>query len=117
MEAGIAAGEVGGLGTRGAVLLAPSAYLASASDASALLSRLLPERLLTIADPCTAVALTAWRLQVDPSALPPDISMCTRQSSWDNACCQQVASSLLDEATDSESKARLLASAEDTAGA
>jgi hypothetical protein len=43
--------------------------------------------------------------------------MCTRQSSWDNACCQQVASLLLDEAADSESKARLLASVEDTAGA
>ena len=101
------------MGTRGAVLLAPSAYLASAASASALLLRLL----LTIADPCTAVALTAWRLQVDPSALPPDISMCTRQSSWNNACCQQVASLLLDEATNSESKVRPPASVEDTAGA
>jgi hypothetical protein len=107
----------GGLGTRGAVLLAPSAYLASAAGATVLLSRLLPVRLLTIDDPCTAVALTAWRLQVNPSALPPDTSTCTQQSSWDNACCQQVASSLLDEAANSESKARLLASVEDTAGA
>ena len=118
MEAGFAAGEMGGLGTRGAVLLAPSAYLASAAGATLLLSQLLPERLHTIADPCTAVALTAWHLQVDPSALPPDDSTNTRQNRWDDACCQHVASTLLHEAADNnKSKARLLASVEDTAGA
>ena len=58
--------------------LAPFAYLATITGASALSSPLLPERLLTIADPCTAVALTVWRLQVDPSALPPDINMFSR---------------------------------------
>ena len=36
---------------------------------------------------------------------------------WDNACSQQVASLLIDEATNSELKTRLLASVEDTAGA
>ena len=71
---------MGGLGTRGAVLLPPSAYLASVAGATVLLSRLLPERLLTIADPCTASALTAWHLKVDPSVLPPDVSTNTRQS-------------------------------------
>ena len=49
----------GGLGVRGVVLLAPSAYLASAASTTELTSTLLPERLRDIEDSGIAAAMSA----------------------------------------------------------
>lgn len=107
----------GGLGVRSAVMLAPSAYLASAAGASHLIMNLLPLRLHGAVDHSTEVALSAWKLQVDPSALPPDPPQNIHQKSWDIPCCRQKAMSLLSGASDEISRARLLASMDDTSGA
>ena len=107
----------GGLGVRSAALLAPSAYLASAAGASALISTILPLRLLSTVDESGKVALAAWRLQADPTMSPPDATQCVRQKAWDNPCCSQVATTLLNNVSDSAERARLLASAEDKSGA
>jgi hypothetical protein len=50
----------GGLGVRGVVLLAPSAYLASAASTLKLKSALLPPRLRDVKDSGIDVALAAW---------------------------------------------------------
>ena len=106
----------GGLGIRSAVSLAPSTYLASAAGATILLSEILPVRLHDSSDPSVTVAFDAWSAQVHPTALPPDDSSRVIQRRWDESCCKQKVSTLLSEAVDIDSKARLLACMNESAG-
>ncbi len=103
----------GGLGVRGVVLLAPSAYLASAASTTELTSALLPARLRDIEDSGIATAMRAWTRQAtNPSTsasplIPPASSM---QHAWDDPCCKVQADRILDSASDQVERARLLAS-------
>ena len=101
----------GGLGVRSAVLLAPSAYLASAASTTELASSLLPVRLRDAVDSGIEPATSAWLrlahypLQSSPTAMPTSIA----QRSWDDPCCKAQAEILLDSAVDYVVRARLLA--------
>ena len=106
----------GGLGVRSAVLLAPSAYLASAAGAESLMQSILPPRLHSVADPDFSSALAHWQSQVDPTTIPPVASLRIIQKNWDNPCCSLVFSSLLTKAVDVSAKARLLGSADVNSG-
>ena len=104
----------GGLGVRGVVLLAPSAYLASAANTTDLTSALLPARLRAVEDSGIDAALAAWTRQAtnpfDVSTLsvtPPDS---TAQRVWDDHFCKVQYDELLNAASDSVDRARLLAS-------
>jgi hypothetical protein len=105
----------GGLGIRGAVLLAPSAYLASAASTSSLTQSLLPTRLQDIADQYIAVTLSTWSLNTS-NLEPPSIPSSFRQRAWDDPCCRVVADQLLASADDQCERARLLASRTDGSG-
>jgi hypothetical protein len=106
----------GGLGIRSAVLLAPSAFLASAAGANDIITSLLPTRLHSTIYKSYDLALTAWKNQTLPSCLEPDIFQSKYQKAWDNLCCQLLSSNLFDAAQDAPSKARLLASSTETSG-
>ena len=107
----------GGLGVRGVVLLAPSAYLASAASTTELTSALLPARLRGVQDSGVAAAMSAWSKQTSTSSLtlPPPTS--PAQRAWDDLCCQVKSDGLLDTAADQVERARLLASRSDGSGA
>ena len=107
----------GGLGVRTAVMLAPSAYLASAASTATLVQKLLPPFLHHITDRSTPNALAAWKSTVEPSTLPPVDAVATRQRSWDNPCCQRSTKPLLNPAVDDTDKARLRTSLNATSGA
>ena len=107
----------GGLGVRSAVMLAPSAYLASAASTATLVQKLLPPFLHHITDRSTPNALAAWKSAVEPSTLPPVDVAATRQRSWDDPCCQRSSTLLLNSAVDDTDKARLRASLTATSGA
>ena len=102
----------GGLGTRGAVQLAPSAYLASAAGSSGLVQRLLPIQLHTSVDPFIATSLSAWHTIVGDFPEPSS----SQQRIWDDACCRVVADDLLTRAADLTERTRLLASRAEGSG-
>ena len=102
----------GGLGVRGVVLLAHSAYLASTASTAELTSALLPERLRDAADSGIAPATSAWLRQAcHPPQSTPSTSTptSTAQRSWDDPCCEVQADMLLEAAVDHVDRARLLA--------
>ena len=107
----------GGLGVRSAVMLAPSAYLASAASTATLVLKLLPSFLHHISDRSTPNALAAWQSAVEPAALAPVDLAATRQRSWDDPCCQHSSTLLLDSAVEDRERARLRASLTATSGA
>ena len=103
----------GGLGVRGVVLLAPSAYLASAASTAELTSTLLPARLRDVDDSGIAIATSAWLRQATCPTTPsvtPALPTSTAQRAWDDPCCKVQADILLEAAVDPVSRARLLAS-------
>jgi len=108
----------GGLGVRGIVLLAPSAYLASAANTMELTSALLPARLRNIEDSGIESAMSAWtRLATSPTAptstpSPPS----SAQRAWDDQCCKMSAEMQLDAAKDHVARARLLAACSQGSG-
>jgi len=99
------------------VALAPSAFLASATRAVDLMAVLLPPFFQTAGDKSVTVAVNSWELQVGPMVSQPSGVMRKVQKAWDAPCCQAKAQSLLDSAPDQTTKARLLASREETSGA
>jgi len=99
----------GGLGVRGAVMLAPSAYLASAAGTTQLVSRLIEKCALPSEDPYVTKALASWSTGVRPATTPPLDSFAVRQRSWDDSRCDYVADMLSQQATSPADKARLLA--------
>ena len=116
MGTSVTAGALGGLGIRSAALLAPSAYLASAAGATNLILNLLPHRLHSTSDVSVDMALSAWREQVESTTSPPVTDQRSHQKAWDTPCCEWKAAALLAGAPDETSRARLLASVQDTSG-
>ena len=108
----------GGLGVRGVVLLAPSAYLASAASTMELISTILPARLRDIKDSGVDAALAAWTSQaanpIEMSTPSPPSS--TVQRVWDDHCCKIQHVSLLKATSDPVDRARLLASCSQGSG-
>jgi Reverse transcriptase (RNA-dependent DNA polymerase) len=105
----------GGLGIRGVVLLAPSAYLASAAATKDLTQRLLPVSLRDSEDSGLAPAMAAW-LTNTSGANPPAHPSASRQRSWDDISCKAVADDLLSNAQDMADRARLIASVAEGSG-
>ena len=97
----------GELGVRSAVMLAPSAYLASAASTVTLVLKLLPSFLHPIADRSTPNILAAWQSAVAPATLAPVDMAATRQRAWDDPFCQRSSSLLLCSAVDDSERARL----------
>ena len=106
----------GGLGIRSAVSLAPSAYIASAAGAANLMSRLLPQRLNSLIDSSLSLSLTTWTTQVEPGVTQPEVAHRRLQKAWDDPCCSNISAELFNTAPDIQTKARLIASLEDTSG-
>ena len=107
----------GGLGVRSSVMLAPSAYLASAASTANLVTKLLPASMQNIPNRFIPAALAVWRTVTASTVPTPDESSSSRQRAWDDPCCEHVASSLLESASDDQTKARLRASQCATSGA
>jgi hypothetical protein len=107
----------GGLGVRSAVLLAPSAYLASAAGTLDRVISLLPSHLHAITDPSVAAALQSWQAAAGASVVPPIGELCKLQRAWDEPSCRKISAALLDGAIDSYDLARLRASQQETSGA
>ena len=110
--------KVGGLGIRNAVQLAPSAFLSSAAASAELVRYILPPRfgrfgpqdLLHVDS-----ALTSWSLDQDHP--PPVAPASHRQKVWDAAKVSVMANSFLDNAPNSQSRARLMAASTKESGA
>lgn len=97
----------GGLGVRSVVLLAPSAFLASAAATRDLQDLLLPAGLADL-DPSADVALSTWS-ERHPGILSPLGSARGKQRAWDEASIQSGLNTLMNGHTDPYHKARLLA--------
>jgi len=97
----------GGLGIRSAVMLATSAFLASAAGTRNLQDRLLHAFPLTITDPLVEEALSSWSSK---SNAPPPIEQKVHiQREWDSKLISNALQGLSERANDSAAKARLLA--------
>lgn len=112
----------GGLGVRGAVDLAPSAYLASISASAALVSAILdssppqaPPTLSLPSAPFADVALAEWSRGHDIT--PPDGSVSAKEKVWDTLRSTSVARKLLESSEDDMERARLLAAMDSNSGA
>lgn len=98
----------GGLGIRSAVLLAPSAFLASAAGTTELQARILPPTIAVVPDSCVASCLKTWSIKSQSSV--PTGEAAQSQRNWDSPCIQTVKDELLDHAQHQRDRARLLAS-------
>lgn len=87
-----------------------SAFLASAAGSSDLIDHILPDRLDSIPYPKVDDAKIVWSRSHDQSPPPPPVTSC--QKAWDMSWVQQTFNTLLDNALDPRSHARLLAAAE-----
>ena len=94
--------------------LAPSAYLASAAVSSVLVSLIVPTQFQSLSLPFVDTALSVWSAGHDQ--LPPESQSQGSQTMWDTLRSSIVAKSLLSEASDTTSRARLLASTAKGAG-
>jgi hypothetical protein len=109
----------GGLGVRGVVLLAPSAFLASAASTTQLTTALVPARLHDVIESGITTATSAWIRQATSHTSPtqvPSLPVSSVQRAWDDPCCKAQADLLLDSAVDVVSRARLLAARSPCAG-
>ena len=106
----------GGLGIRSAVMLAPSAYLASAAGSTSVSHTILPARFLSITDHSRDEALQVWSTLMPNSVEPPSGSRASQQKSWDSPIVQGCFSTLITRA-EPRAKARLLASQQKESGA
>ena len=96
----------GGLGVRRATQLAPSAYLASAAGCSTLVQQLIPPS-VALPDPNIESAISHWSLgHSEPPPSPPDSF---QQRVWDAPHVVATYNSLLEQAQDHQTKARLMA--------
>ena len=92
-----------GLGVQRASQLAPSAFLASATE---LVDQILPSHLRGTTDPALVLALSSWHQgHYEP---PPPPSVSHRQSAWDSPGIHATYDSLLDASPDRSSRAHLL---------
>lgn len=105
----------GGLGIRSAVQLAPSAYLASAAASSDLIHQILPPRLQSLPVPNLDDALAIW--SEGHGHDPPSGSAASKQKNWDAYKVSSSVDSLLENAHDDRTRARLLAVSAKESGA
>ena len=88
----------GGLGIRSAVVLAPSAYLASVTASHQLILQILPSRLRMVHIPFESEALSCWSIGND---FPPPVDTDAHlQKAWDSCRVESLASDLLESAQD-----------------
>ena len=106
--------SAGGLGIRSFVMLASSAFLASAAGSSLISQRILPASLANVSCPFKNEALALWS-QGHDTELPAGFNT-PKQKAWDTPHIQATVSSLLSSADDA-SRGRLLASQRNEAGA
>ena len=99
--------NLGGLGIRSAVHLAPSAFLASAVGSRRLVHEILPPRFQAITDQEQMRAQDLWGSDLDTT--PPTQPESFRMKAWDLPRVEYRAKSLLSSTTDAKSRARLLA--------
>src|ERR1700733_4286838 len=97
----------GGLGIRSADMLATLAFVASAAGTRALQDQLLNDVTVTFTDPSVEEALISWSAK---SNSPYPIEQKTHiQREWDSAVISHALQDLTERASDSSTKARLLA--------
>ena len=96
----------GGLGVRSVMALAPSAFLASSTASSQLITRLLPVSCVSVPDLGVAKALSLWQ-QLGATS-PPLGEDSSRQRSWDDPICKATFDRIF-LLSDRLSQARLLA--------
>ena len=107
--------KAGGLGIRSAVHLAPSAFLSSTSACNKLVHHILPPRFNSKGVPQAEAALTLWSQGHDSP--PPPSPASHHQKAWDSCTVEAIADSLLDNAQNALSRARLLAASTKESGA
>ena len=83
----------GGLGVRSAVMLAPSAYLASAASTQGLVGSILPQHIQPTTHASFTLALDQW--VTASSTAPPTAPYSGRQRAWDDPCCRKASDALL----------------------
>ena len=104
----------GGLGIRKAIQIAPSAYLASASGSTSLVSSILPLRLQGVPDPWIDQAMAAWMAL--GGSTPPSGASIGSQRVWDQEIVRKTFIQLIALAPDDYTRARLLAVSSPHAG-
>jgi hypothetical protein len=97
----------GGLGIRSAVMLAPSAFLASAAGTRILQDRILPKEMHHVCDPLLVPAEQNWSKM--SSSTPPNGQSSFKQKLWDEGVVKHFSATLLSEVTNPLDRARLLA--------
>jgi len=107
--------RLGGLGIRSAVQLAPSAFLASAAASLNLIKIIVPSRLQSFPIPHQDMALSIWSQGHDNP--PPLGTAACIQKNWDASKVMKTADSLLENACDDVTRARLLAVSAKESGA
>ena len=107
----------GGLGIRSAVHLAPSAFLASADGTSFLVQQILPSRLLATTYKERKSAFLSWKENLPKDTSPPSPANTHQQKAWDQPRVQHRFDSLISNASNPHTKARLLASSTKESGA
>ena len=107
--------KAGGLGIRSAVQLAPSAFLSSAAASTNLVRHILPPRFGSQDLLHVDSALASWSLDQDNP--PPVAPASHRQKVWDAVKVSAMANSLLENAPDAQSRARLMAASTKESGA
>ena len=106
--------NAGGLGIRSRVMLAPSAFLASATGCASILQTLLPEPISLSMPSIMQDALIVWQNFTTES--PPTDDDATKQKFWDSPVVESSFNSLLHR-SDAKSTARLLAVNQKESGA
>ena len=107
--------KYGGLGIRSAVQLAPSAFLASAAGSSDLAHQLLPLHLQGTPLLHVAEGVALWsQLHSQP---PPADTLSHHQKSWNTPMIMATLDTLLEDAPDATTTARLLAASTSESGA
>ena len=105
----------GGLGIRSVVVLAPSAFLASAAATLELQDAILSRSQLTLGDDsCISEARESWCQAFN--AIPPQDVSATRQRNWDKAAVLEGRRVLEAGAKDPSDRARILAVTSEHAG-
>ena len=105
---------MGGISVCSVVQLAPSAFLASAAGSSSLITRILLESLKGVSYSAKLDALSVWS---DGHSFQPPPLADIKQRSWDYPHTQEVYDHLLEAATDTKTRIRLLAVATKESGA
>jgi len=107
--------NLGGLGISSAVEVAPSAFLASTFSSAELVNDVLPTALRSLPPPFLAEAQARWSAGHDFQA--PDGMAAGRQKSWASLRATSTAEQLLEDAENTDERARLLAVATKESGA